>query len=263
MRVLRNLALSTCLAVSSLYSATVSSNDKIIPLVRDGGGWTTAIKIVNLDDRPAFYEIHFRKRRGLSDIWNLKLSGPNIEVRDGIAAGILQPRGHAVIETPGTSEQMTQGYVEVVVGEDSKVGAYGLLQKKDEPSLVIPLAPELEERFSLPFDLRDGASTTLVVVSETPFPAVDFVVRDQAGVKVFEERVEIGASDPGAQELIDLGERFPELKGTRGVLEATTTFPQAGIYDRIQMSAIALQRDTPGTVMVVETMSPPVPARLN
>jgi hypothetical protein len=29
------------------------------------------------------------------------------------------------------------------------------------------------------------------------------------------------------------------------------------------MSAIALQRDTPGTVMVVETMSPPVPTRLN
>jgi hypothetical protein len=263
MRVLRTLALSACLALGALHGATVTYNDKIIPLVRDGGGWTTAIKIVNLDDKPAFYEIHFRKRRGLSDIWNMSLVGSKVEFRDGIASGILPPRGHAVIETPGTAEEMTQGYVEVVVAEESKVGAYGLLRKKDEPSLVIPLAPELEERFSLSFDLRNDAKTTLVVVSETPFPVVDFVVRDEAGAKVFEGRLEIGASDPGAQELIDLGERFPELKGMRGVLEAKTTFPQAGIYDRIQMSAIALQRDTPGTVMVVETMSPPVPTRLN
>lgn len=47
-------------AINGMRGEEVLTSHRVIPLVQDGGGWTTTITIINLSSSPDTYDLQFR-----------------------------------------------------------------------------------------------------------------------------------------------------------------------------------------------------------
>ena len=157
---LRNLSLAATLYLFSAHAATVGDTDRFIPLIHDGGGWTTQITIVNLSAKNATVLTSFMTARGFAENWKVelkatqgKVNGPNVE-------SLLGPGATTIIETSGNSADLAIGFADITELQDQPLGAVARLTKTETGQIVqsftVPLSPANESRSVLPVDLTDA-----------------------------------------------------------------------------------------------------------
>ncbi len=231
----------------------VFPTDRIIPLIQDGGGWSTTITIVNLEATPARFELHLRT--GLFKDWPLTVAGPNVKSLDGAVSGSVPANSSTTFRTPGAGpSQLGYGMLYSIDG-----GRLGATCTIDQPltgvSLNVPLTPEREDKLVIPFDNTEGASTALVWLSETLFSLVDYRALNTDGVELLAGRYQFSSQNPSSQEMFVLSDRFPELKGRKGTFLMELNYPNTGIYDDLFFSAFAIQTSPSGALSSTRSMA--------
>lgn len=97
----------------------------------------------------------------------------------------LAPGAIATIQTSGKPESAAKGLAILTSLRGGRLGARAAPRHSDgRPPLLVPLSPEREDRTMLPFDNTNGASTSILWVSETPFTMVDFTFPGEDGVEI-------------------------------------------------------------------------------
>ncbi|MDX2152049.1 MAG: hypothetical protein SFV54_15025 [Bryobacteraceae bacterium] len=247
--------LSGLLLLASACSAgEVRPTDRIVPLIQDGGGWTTTITLVNLETRPAAFEMLLRSRAMRS--WAVPLEAKGAEASGPVVQGAIPPQGAVTIRTLGTSAELERGYAMLFPANGARIGATTtVLHAESGASLVLPLKPEREDRLMIPFDNTAGSATSLVLISETPGTLIDYVALGPAGEKLLAGSYQFSGDTPLSQDVFSIAERFPELKDRSGVLYLELSYPMAGLYDELFFTAFGVQNHANGAASVVPSMS--------
>jgi len=230
------------LVAGMISAATVGTTDRFIPLVHDGGGWSTQVTVINLSRKPETIVLSFVPPRGLSQEWRLGLKVTNGKVAENIVDAILAPGAVAVIDTSGTPENLTRWFIELYALGEQPFGAFATLIQRDGNRIVqrihVPLTPAHDRRSVLPLDLSDAAvRAEMVWVTLTTKTTLDLEFRNLAGQLVRTEQVYM---DNKAQVFVDLLESFPELKGFRGTVQWTVSFPGADRYEARFLGGLGL-----------------------
>lgn len=215
---------------------TVGMGDQEIPLLVDGGGWKTSILLTNLSPLPAPYRVL---------LWTDEPptgspEGFPVEGRGIVQSvtGVLGPNQSAEIATPGQAAEPRMGEAHVFTyAPDSdpltatptpnRLGGlvtYRLRAPGSPDSRAsIPLGTHDSSPATVFFDNRDGRSAAVVISlplgNHSIYPPFGLPVSLKAWAPTGELLLEstIKRQTPG-KFAFSLTDRFPELRGKRGVL---------------------------------------------
>ncbi len=222
-------------------AATVGPTERFLPLIQDGGGWSSQITVTNLSESPAQVVAAFLTAGGYSEPWR-----PGLKLSSGRASGgtvevSLAPGATAVIETIGAAAVLTRGFAEVVEIGDRPIGVSATLTQKDGGgqivrSITVPYSAGHERRSVMPLDLSDPQQKPLMVwVSMTSSVVLDVTFRNLAGEVVLTDQVNLNGR---AQLFVEVREQWPTLKDFRGVMQWSVTFPFADRYEPRTLGAL-------------------------
>ena len=247
------LLLALLALLSVCPGATVGQTDRFIPLVQDGGGWSTRVSITNLSDKPATVVAGFLTDKGYGEPWPIELKVSLGPASRGTFEGVLAPGATAIIQSSGAGRAMTRGFAEVIEIADGPIGVQAvLIQKIGEQqiqSLAIGLVPGHERRSVMPIDLRDPLrSTELLWVSITSSVVLEVTFRGLDGAAVLTDKVDL---DGRAQISLRPVDRWPELAGFQGTVQWRVTFPAADRYEPRTLSGLQLQVGAEGQSWMV------------
>ena len=226
----------------SLCGATVGETDRFIPLIHDGGGWTTQITIVNLSDEQALVVTSLITAKGANETWPLLLKATQGKVSRNNVESILPPGALTVIETSGTPDQLTRGFADVIEFQDLPIGAFARLIKRDKGQIVqsftVPILPAHESKSILPLDLSDPAvDLEIALVSPTYSTTLAINFRKDTGEIAFSDYLSF---DGRSQIFVKPLELWPQLKDFRGTMEWKVSFPNADRYEYRYLSSVAI-----------------------
>ena len=239
---LRSLFITLTLFLFPAAAATVGDTDRFIPLVHDGGGWTTQITIVNLSPKNATVQTSFMTARGFAESWKVeltasvgKVNGPNVE-------SFLPPGASTIIETSGSSAELVRGFADITESQDQPIGAVARLIKSENGQIVqsftVSLSPGNESRSVVPVDFSDANSALeLIWVSPTNSTTLDIAFRRQTGEIAFVDTI---VFNNAAQVFIKPLASWPEIAGQRGAFEWKASFPNADRYEFRFLSSVAI-----------------------
>ena len=237
----RRLFLSLAASAAVSRAATVGETDRFIPLVLDGGGWTTTITVVNVLKKPAIVSLTFLNEKGSNGLWVLKLNPSAGTIYGNGAEIILAPGASATVSTSGDAPQVSRGFADIVELQDQLVAGHATLTRREAGAIAeqlqIPLTPANERRSVVPMDLSEDRSMQMAWVTLTTSTSLDLVFRNRGGEHVFADRVPLNDS---AQVLVDIEDRWPNLAGFQGTLEWTVSFPNADRYEHRTLAGVAL-----------------------
>jgi hypothetical protein len=226
--------------------------DNVLPQVADGGGWSTRIWLVNMGDTEAKFNLWFYKDDG--GAWNITLQGN--EQASNVWRGSIPVGGARFLETARTDPATTsQGWAYL---ETSDWISGAALFKADwmDPQAgrqmyaegVVPLTPENDIDFFIPFDNRSGYVTSVAIansyLTETASMSVQF--RNPDGTVIRTDTFQLG---PLQHMAFSTTERYPETLGKNGVIEFTETGGKAAA------SALGLLFSPRGTFTSVHAVS--------
>lgn len=237
------LLLASALA---LHGATVGATDRILPLIHDGGGWSTQITVVNLSNKPASIIVSFLTPTGFNPVWTVAVRSTAGKVVGNLIDLPLAPGAMAVIDTSGAPATLTRGFVELVELGDQPIGATAVLTQREGDRVIqrlpVPLSPVHERRSVMSLDLSDATlKPEIVWVSLTSSTTLDLVFRNLAGERVLADQV---IFNDRAQIFIPIREQWPQLRDFRGTVQWTVSFPTADRYEpRILAGLGLLARD--------------------
>lgn len=239
---LRNLSLACTLYLFSAQAATVGDTDRFIPLIHDGGGWSTQITIINLSSKNATVLTSFMTARGFAENWKVeltatqgKVNGPNVESLPG-------PGATTIIETSGKPADLARGFADITELQDQPLGAVARLTKTENglivQSFTVPLSPANESRSVVPVDLTDAnAALELIWVSPTNSTTLDIAFRKDSGEIAFTDTLTFN----GAMQIFSKPlETWPRIAGLRGALEWKVSFPSADRYEYRFLSGLSI-----------------------
>jgi hypothetical protein len=225
-----------------LPAATVGPVGRFLPLIHDGAGWSTQVTVINLSEKPATIVLSFLSPGGFAEEWPLRIRATNGTVSRNTVDAVLLPGAVSVVETSGTPERLTRGFVELYAVGDQPFGAFATLVQSDGGKVLrrmqVPLTAAHEKKSVVPLDLSDPAARAEIIwVTLTTTTTLDLEFRDQSGALVRREQVYM---ENRAQVFVDLLERFPELKDFRGTMHWFVSFPGADRYENRTMAGMAL-----------------------
>jgi hypothetical protein len=240
---MRPLAFILMTAALACSAATVGETDRFIPLVQDGGGWTTELTLVNILKKPASVSVTFMNEKGSNEIWKLSLKSTVGKVFQNGVELVLAPGASATITTGGEGAAMSRGFADVVDFQEQVVAGYARLVRREAGAIVeqirIPLSPANERRSIVSLDLLRGESLAISWVTLTTSTTLDVTFRNEAGAVVFSDVVRL---DQSAHAIVDLLEQWPRLAGFKGTMEWTVSFPNADRYEHRTLAAVILHR---------------------
>ncbi len=231
------------------YGAEVRITDRILPLVQDGGGYTTSITIVNLESTTSSFEVLFLSNRGT--FWEVPLS---IASDGAYLRGTLAAGRSVTFQTKGAGVDVSVGHATIYSPEDARLGI-SMTVKGDGSALTLPVCPQREDKLVLPFDNTGGAETSFLWVSDTPSTLVNYRVVAEDGTQLSKGRYQFTVADSRVQDLFVLADRMVETVGMRGTVELVIDYPNAGIYDELYFTGLAIQTDVNGVAVVRPSMS--------
>jgi hypothetical protein len=240
----RTILLAAVVACAA-FAATVEETGRFLPLIHDGGGWTTEIKVVNLGSKPGTVAITFLNAKGNRERWAIRPDGAELF----IAAG-----GTASVTTSGEGAVLERGFAEIVEYQDQPISASATLTRRESDGRIaerirIPLSPANEKRSVMSLDLSHGDRVELVFVTRTTSTTLDVTFRNEAGEVVVSDVVNL---DDGAQRFLDVAEHWPQLgRDFKGSLEWIVSFPNADRYEARTLSGAALVASPDGGVWAV------------
>ena len=157
-------------------------------------------------------------------------------------------------QTKGTSADAGVGHATLYSPEDARLGV-SITVKRDGVAMAFPLCPQREDKLVLPFDNTSGAGTSFLWVSDTPSTLVSYRVVAEDGTQLSKGRYQFSVADTRVQDLFSLADRMPETGGLRGTVEMVIDYPNAGIYDELSFTGLAIHTDRNGTSVVRPSMS--------
>ena len=225
-------------------AATVGPTERFLPLIQDGGGWSTQITVTNLSESPAQVVAAFLTAGGYSEVWRPGLKTSSGKATGGTVEVSLAPGATAVIETSGEAAVVTRGFAEVVETGERPIGVSATLTQRDSggqivQSLTVPFSPAHERRSVMSLDLSDARQKPLMIwVSMTSSVVLDVTFRDLAGKVVLTDQVNLNGR---AQLFVDVREQWQTLKDFRGVMQWSVTFPFADRYEPRTLGALLVR----------------------
>lgn len=230
------------LSIGMAGAATVGETDRFLPLVQDGGGWSTQVTVVNLSNKPALAVVTFLTSRGFGESWEPGLTVSSGRIMGNTVDIALAPGATGVIETSGKALALTRGFVEIYEPQGNPLGASAVLTYRESErivqSLAVSLAPAHERRSTVSLDLTDAtARPELIWVTMTTTATLDFVFRNLAGEIVLRDQIYF---DNKLQVTADVRALWPQLAGFRGTVEWTVSFPGADRYEYRFLSGLCL-----------------------
>lgn len=222
--------------------ATVGETDRFLPLVQDGGGWSSQITVVNLSKKPALAVVTFLTSRVADEPWQPGFTITSGKILGNVVEIQLAPGAMGVIETSGKAPSLTRGFVEIFEPFGNTLGAHAVLTHKDgdriAQSLKVPLTPAHEKRSTVALDLTDvSLSPEFVWVTMTTTTTLDLVFRNLAGETVHRDQIYF---DNKQQVFVNARELWPQLKDFRGTMEWSVSFPGADRYESRFLAGICL-----------------------
>ena len=218
---------------------TVHDNHLRIPQVADGNGWKTTIVLVNTDTDPAPFTLSFRNAFGIPVAMPLQGIGPVSNYSDVIPVG-----GSRIIETPGTSSSLIQGWGEVVAAKSITGTA---IFRQHSPGSVdtegaVPLKSSSGTHFLVPFDNTQGFVTAMAMLNpdSTRTATVGVVFHDENGQQISTGSLVLA---PGTRQAFVLPTQFSSLANQRGVAEFTSP---------VEISALGLRASPRYTLASIE-----------
>lgn len=226
-----------------------------MPLVQDGGGWSTRITLTNLAAKPGVFIIGFMSAKGFAEPWKLQMTSTSGRVSSSVVELNLEPGATAVIETSGSPAEMQRGFAEIVEFNDQPFGAVAtLIQKAGEQRVqAFELTPTAghERRSVMPLDLRDPLRPAeLVFVSVTSSVVLEVTFRDLAGKVVHTDRIDL---EGNAQISVNVSQRWQQLQNFRGTMQWAVTFPFADRYESRTLSGVQVLLNADGQASSVVT----------
>ena len=192
------------------------SRDQIVPLVYDGGGWTTLFMITNLDNHTIVVVTRFTANDG-SDL-PLPVSG--ISGSTTAVEVTVPPGGNYSFVTSGFAPSRTAGYAYVSSKNGTDLfGGYASVrnQAPNLPDLefTVPLTPIDENFFTLAFDNTSGYSTyaTLINSSAVNRAIINVTVEDGQGNVLVTDTIGV---DPFGRYSFNLEDLYPVASGLIG-----------------------------------------------
>ena len=235
------------------FGAEVRVTDRILPLVQDGGGFSTSITIVNLESTTSSFEVLFLSNAGA--LWEVKVSGPASVISDGAyVRGTLGAGRSVTFQTTGAGSDLGSGHAKLFSLENARLGV-DMTVKRDGAAWSFTVCPEREDTLILPFDNTDGAGTSFLWLSDTPFTLVNYRVVAEDGTQLLQGRYQFTLSNSLVQDMFVLADRMPETAGRRGTVELQIDYPNAGIYDELYFTGLAIQTGASGLPVVKPSMS--------
>lgn len=195
--------------------AVVSIGDWVIPQFVAGGGWGTAVSLVNLSTTAQNYTIDFWTDEG--GVWR----APILQLgRVDRIRGALGP-GQCVTYETDASVSLEQGWATVLPGSAESVGIGGFavfrqrVPGRPDFEAVAPMSSIFDKSFVLLYDNTRGFSTGAALVNAHPQTAVSVQAffRDEAGVVLTEQTISL---PPLGHTAFSLPDRFPLTAGKRG-----------------------------------------------
>jgi hypothetical protein len=194
-----------------------------IPQVADGDGggfaFTTAITIVNNDIVPARVSLRFFQRN--PDLTTTRPWTPSMQNNTPIDNVEIRAGASFTWRTTGT-DPFAQGWAEVQAS--GRVSGFAIFQQRvpgrSDQEAAVPVNAGAQQRFLLPFDNTDKFATTMALAnfSSTDAGVINVVFRDSQNATITSAQITLPAR---GHDSFSLFERFPALKGLRGVAEFT------------------------------------------
>jgi hypothetical protein len=190
--------------------------DVVVPHVVNGGGWSTAITLVNLSTLPQRYQVSFSDNNGAA--WRVPILGGS---RTNNITGTLGPAQSTVIETDG-SGLLEQGWVVVLpdrVENIVRIGGFAVFRQRiagrPDYEATVPFTNLIENNFVLLYDNRGGFLTGMALTNPDPESAttVTALIRDESGNTIATESMKLNSFSHTAFVLPD---KFASTANRRG-----------------------------------------------
>lgn len=231
-----------CFSLAAGHAATVGQTDRFLPLVLDGGGWSTQVTVTNLSTKTGTVVAMFMTAQGVNEVWRLGLKSTAGRPAPNQVEATLAPGASMVIETAGTAATLTRGFADVIEWAELPIGVEAVLIQREGDRIVqtirVAHSPAHEKRSVVPLDLMDPSEKPLLVwVTLTSGTLLELVFRNLAGEPVLNDRIEF---DGRAQLFVNVREKWPQLKDFRGTMQWVVTFPGADRYEQRTLAGLTL-----------------------
>jgi hypothetical protein len=206
--------------------AVIFPGDTVIAHIVDGGGWSSAVTLTNLDTRRLTVTLLFFADNGTDLILPVNGSGP---VRGMELA--LDPMTSLTFETSGTSAGTKSGWVYMMKGIDDAIGGFCIFRQRTfgraDFEAVVPITNEFDNHAVLIYDNLNGFATAAAFANPDKNPMdINFIVRAENGTVLERKTIRLDGYTHTAG---TIAATFPSTAGRRGTLEFTTSGYGAGV----------------------------------
>lgn len=177
----------------------------VLPLVKDGAGWSTRFYLTNLENRDVRMFCEHVAKDGSAMVLET-----NIGTGDGAQVDLLR-YGTFTFATAGTAEALTEGWTFCYADLDAdRISGHIVLRQEGvdgQPAreFTIPMLPDYAPKFVVPFPDRTAFQSELLLVNtaiETPSTIqVRLFTRNEISIDPI-------TLQPGEQRVINLTEQF-------------------------------------------------------
>jgi hypothetical protein len=212
---------SSSVAKTNRRNVAVFPGDNVISHFADGGGWSSAVTLTNLDSKRLHARLLFMRDDGTDLILPIVGQG-NVRAMDVT----LDPTFTLTFETAGTALTTTSGWIYIL--KDGSLDAIGgmcvfrqrVLGRPDFEA-VVPIVSEFDDRAVLIYDNTKGFITAAAFANPgSRQSVVRFTVRSEGGV-VLEQKTMI--LDAYTHTAGTIPATFPSTVERRGSIEFTST----------------------------------------
>lgn len=193
----------------------ISSLDDVIPQLVVGGGWSTSITLVNIDEGAVSVPIKYFDGNGQP--W-VPRGLPTAPIN-------IPAKGTVTINTAEDGD-LQQGWAQLDFPCCPDVSGYAIFKQRvaGRPDLeaVVPLADSYSQRSVLMFDNTNGYSTGIALVNTDSFTTatVTVAIRDEAGQRIHLDQFTMPKQ---SKQVFSMPDRFAPSTGRRGSIEFTAS----------------------------------------
>jgi len=198
--------------------------DYVIPIVRDGGGYSTSFFLSNRDSGSLHLAVYFVAADGTPLSLGIQDMGPTTAVPVELAVN-----QSATFQTTGESASAVDGYAMVFSfdrpatdpGATVKIGLFSgqatFMKSMNGVSVeaLAPISSGFETTSAVAFDNTGGYSTAIILVNTDPYNVTDatLTIRDRSGNMLQKDDVML---TPGTKQCISLATQYPSTAGQTG-----------------------------------------------
>jgi hypothetical protein len=205
---------------SPVKDVVVLPGDVVNPQFVDGGGWLTAVTVVNLENHPANFDVLFFNDNGTD--FNVPVAGV------GLFRGVhvsLTVAGSLTFQTTGTNAKLASGWALLSKTTNDSIGIMAIFRQsipgQQSQEAVVPAVNQFENHFLLLFDNTQQFVTGVAVANPTVNSVVIPVnIRNELGQIIDTQQFSLG---PYSHMAFGLPATWRSTVGIRGTVEFLTS----------------------------------------